>query len=175
MTNSTQNGPSRQERVPVEGVRRVWGTLKATTTTAVASTLKKLTTLGDRLAVRKKVKPDANRWWFLIKGDEQLLCELEREWDRVSLQTNWKIERCTKPSDTVVQPPITTAASTSTSAPASLNATSKEDITTPSAENDISSSPTTGVESNTSDSPTTIETPAENHPFQVDQETRQVT
>ena len=91
-----------RERVPVEGVRRVWGTLKATSTTAVASTLQKLTTVGNQILVRKKTRSDTNRWWFLLKGTEPLLCKLEGEWDKVSLQTNWKLEPCTKPSDSVL-------------------------------------------------------------------------
>ena len=167
-TNSAQSGPSRQERVPVEGVRRVWGTLKATSTTAVTSTLKKLTTLGDRLTIRKKVKTDANRWWFLIKGDEQLLCELEGEWDRVSLQTNWKLESCTKPSDTVPQPPTATATDASTSTSASPISTSHEGTTT-----------AADTVSNTSSSPTTMgtdsSTPTDDHSFQVDHNPHQVT
>ena len=99
--------PTSRERVPVEGVRRVWGALKATSTTAVASTLQKLTTVGNQISVRKKTRSDTNRWWFLLKGTEPLLCKLEGEWDKVSLQTNWKLEPCTKPSDSVLQTPST--------------------------------------------------------------------
>ena len=45
-----------QERVAVPGTRRVWGTLKHTPTTAIVASLKKLTTLGDRLSVKRKFR-----------------------------------------------------------------------------------------------------------------------
>lgn len=31
---------------------------------------------------------------FILKGDEDVLCELEGEWDCVPLQTEWKLENC---------------------------------------------------------------------------------
>ena len=96
--DSSQSIPSRLERVPVEGVRRVWGTMKATTTTAMTSTLQKLTCVGSQLLVRKKTNFETSRWWFLLKGPEPTLCKLADEWDKVSLQTNWKLETCTKPA-----------------------------------------------------------------------------
>ena len=33
-------------------------------------------------------------WWFIVKGSESDLEELEREWDHVHLQTGWKLENC---------------------------------------------------------------------------------
>ena len=113
VADSPQSIPSRKERVPVEGVRRVWGTMKATTTTAVASTLQKLTCVGSQLLVRKKTNFETNRWWFLLKGPEPTLCKLADEWDKVSLQTNWKLEPCTKPA--VSQSSSDTSASISVS------------------------------------------------------------
>ena len=116
---------NRRERVPVEGVRRVWGTLKATSTTAVASTLQKLTTVGNQISVRKKTRSDTNRWWFLLKGTESLLCKLEGEWDKVSLQTNWKLEPCTKPSsESVLQTSSTSTADNPARNPPSIHAQS---------------------------------------------------
>ena len=79
------------------GVRRIWGTLKSASITAVSSTLNKLTTLGSQLTVKKKVKPGGKHWWFLIKGTEEVLKNLEEEWVRVSLQIDWKLEPCTRP------------------------------------------------------------------------------
>ena len=38
-----------------------------------------------------------DRWWFLLKGEEAVLMELESMWDKVALQTNWKIQSCTMP------------------------------------------------------------------------------
>ena len=157
--------PASRERVPVEGVRRVWGTLKATPTTAVASTLQKLTTVGSQLSVRKKTRPDTNRWWFLLKGTEPLLRQLEGEWDKVSMQTNWKLEPCTKPSDSVLQIPITTNNTPNTSA------TPK---TLPNSETDNSVQATATTEDVQSQS-TTPSQPDRNHSFSMVQSPHQVT
>ena len=84
------------------GVRRVWGTFKSTPAGAVAAALKKLTTLGEQLRVKRKFREGAgtrNDWWlFLLYGEEELLKELDGQWGKVALQTNWKIEPCTKPA-----------------------------------------------------------------------------
>ena len=58
---------TKSERIVVQGVRRIWGTLKSTSTTAVTSTLNKLTTLGSQLTVKKRIKPGGNHWWFLVR------------------------------------------------------------------------------------------------------------
>ena len=89
-----------------QGVRRVWGTMRSTSSTAVTSTLKKLTTCGDKLSVKRRNRTTDNgrekSWWFLIKGQEDVLCELENEWDgSVGLQTNWKLESCYGPKTSV--------------------------------------------------------------------------
>ena len=150
-----------RERVPVEGVRRVWGTLKATSTTAVASTLQKLTTVGSQILVRKKTRPDTNRWWFLLKGTEPLLQQLEGEWDKVSLQTNWKLEPCTKPTNCVLQIPTSTNnASNPTAASTSLPNDSAQATA---ATEDVQSQPTTPSQ------------PNGNHPFTMVQSLHQVT
>ena len=82
------------------GVRRVWGTFKSTPTGAVIAALKKLTTLGEQLRVKRKFREGtrSDRWWFLLYGEEELLKQLEGQWEKVALQTNWKIESCTKPA-----------------------------------------------------------------------------
>ena len=83
----------------VSGARRIiWGTLKSTSAFTVSSTLKKLSTLGNLLNVRKKFKINEKsgrtHWWFVVKGSETDLENLEREWDHVQLQTGWKLEIC---------------------------------------------------------------------------------
>ena len=111
-----QNRP-KPERVVVPGVRRIWGTLKSASTTAVSSTLNKLTTLGNQLTVKKKVRSGStgSHWWFLVKGSEEVLKKLEEEWSRVSLQINWKLEPCTKPkNDSVTSNPSPVANATHT-------------------------------------------------------------
>ena len=107
--NRGQN-PPKPERVVVPGVRRIWGTLKSASITAVSSTLNKLTTLGSQLTVKKKVKPGGKHWWFLVKGAEEVLKNLEEEWGGVSLQINWKLEPCTRPKNDSNVPNLSPAA-----------------------------------------------------------------
>ena len=83
-------------------MRRVWGTLKHTPAGAVVATLKKLTTIGEQLTVkrvfRSGIANSRDRWWFHLLGSEDLLKQLEGEWESVLLQTKWKLELCTKPA-----------------------------------------------------------------------------
>ena len=67
-------------KVPVAGARKVWGTMKETTTAALSNSVK-------------------NRWWFVLRGGEDLLTKLESEWEYVQLQTKWKLEPLLKFSE----------------------------------------------------------------------------
>lgn len=104
LTNPTTSTPHQTNTVKerVAGARRVWGTLPTTPTAAVVSTLKKLTKAGDKVRVFRKFKTNRQGkacWWFHLKGDEKDLCDLEKEWNLVILQTNWKLESCFKPQN----------------------------------------------------------------------------
>ena len=61
-----------------------------------------------------------DKWWFLLKGQETVLKELEAVWESVSLQTKWKLEPCTKPTDgnSATQPSINDATPTPPPGPA---------------------------------------------------------
>ena len=66
-------------------------------TAAVSSTLTKLTSVQSETQVQVKRKYKLSdkktvRWWFVVRGTEEVLTKIENEWERVSLQTNWKIE-----------------------------------------------------------------------------------
>ncbi len=90
--NGLQSG-----KVRVAGVRRIWGTMKSCPTTAVALAIKRLTVVGTKLTVKRKFKKNENgkvKWWFLLKGAEDDLLKLEGEWQKVELQTAWKLEVC---------------------------------------------------------------------------------
>ena len=52
------------------------------------------------MRVKRKFREGArsDRWWFLLYGEEEILKQLEGQWEKVALQTNWKIESCTKPA-----------------------------------------------------------------------------
>ena len=66
----------KRERVVVPGMRRVWETLKHTPAGAVVVTLKKLTTIGEQLAVKRVFRSGTansrDRWWFHLLGSEDL-------------------------------------------------------------------------------------------------------
>ena len=88
----------REGKSKVLGVRRIWGAVRSCTVSAISNTLKKLTTVGSQLTVRRRSRFDGRSgksyYWFILKGNEDVLCELEGEWDRVNLQTEWKLESC---------------------------------------------------------------------------------
>ena len=87
-------------RETVEGVRRVWGTLRNCTYRTVLATLRKLTSVAENVEVRRKFKKrDGSeiRWWFLIRGDESVLQTLQMEWENVENSTSWKLELCHRP------------------------------------------------------------------------------
>ena len=83
----------------------MWGTKKDASTTVVLHTVRQLTKLDSnkRLSVKRKFyegEPGRrDRWWFLLRGPESVLDELENLWNCVSLQVGWRLETCTKPSD----------------------------------------------------------------------------
>ena len=74
--------------------------LKYCPTVAVISTIKRLARedFGDKLTVTRKFREGRfgrrYTWWFLLKGEEAVLVELESMWDKVA---NWKIQTCIMP------------------------------------------------------------------------------
>ena len=90
----------------VSGARRVWGTLQSATLYAVRATIVKLTKCieADDLRVKRKcglTNSGKTKWWFVLHGKEEMLKSLEENWSKVSVQTGWRLEQCTKPSDTM--------------------------------------------------------------------------
>lgn len=88
----------RREKVQVQGKRRVWGTLKACSSSAVKQAICRLTeTAKENILSKRKYKTMRNnkiRWWHIISGDEDNLEKLEKEWEVVKAQTGWKLEKC---------------------------------------------------------------------------------
>lgn len=87
------------EKVKIEGKRKIWGTLRSTTTVAVKNAIKSMTDL--EVDVKRKYKTTApgrgdsmriSRWWFVVSANEELLKQLEGKWSSVKLQTNWSLE-----------------------------------------------------------------------------------
>ena len=93
-----------REKEGVPGSRKLWGTLRAATASVVSSTIRKLTTVGKHVEVKIKYKLRPNgstnnrnsKWLFILRGSEDVLKELEGEWERVQLQTNWQLMPCLK-------------------------------------------------------------------------------
>ena len=66
----------------------------------ILSTLQKLTSVAEKVEVRRKFKKRGNtevRWWFLIRGEEPVLHSLDQEWVNIENSTLWKLERCYQP------------------------------------------------------------------------------
>ncbi len=99
-SNGTTDGDHvHKHRVPVKGARKVWGTLRSTTKVAVENAIKNLTNTSTKgLVVKRKFKTACNdasrvtKWWFVIRGEESVLEELQKEWPTIALQTSWKLE-----------------------------------------------------------------------------------
>ena len=94
------------QRQVVSGARRVWGTLQSATLYAVRATIVKLTKCieTDDMRVKRKcglTNSGKTKWWFVIHGKEEMLKSLEESWSKVSVQTGWCLEQCTKPSVTM--------------------------------------------------------------------------
>ena len=87
----------------MSGVRRVWGTLKSATHSVVKRSIAKLAKISTPLKVNRKFSSSGKpKWWFILHADESTLLALEKDWEKVSLQTGWHIEHCTGPSNAAV-------------------------------------------------------------------------
>ena len=95
-SNSRPRSSHSQTRVRVTGARKIGGTMKSTTAAAVANALKTLAkSPQNALSVKRKYKINAKRvtrWWFVIKGEESLLEQLQSNWHLVNVHTAWKLE-----------------------------------------------------------------------------------
>ena len=97
--NRRTPGQLRREKVSVPGARKIWGTMKACSVQTVSTTIAQLCpSVAGKLQLRRKFKTNDNgriiRWWFLIRGEEDVLVELQQIWKRVSIQTSWRLEEC---------------------------------------------------------------------------------
>lgn len=93
-----------KQKIKIPGLRKVWGSVRSCTTNVMANTISSLCpTMVNKLQLRRKYKitPDGQvrLWWFLIRGDEEVLLQLEKIWSTVAVQTSWKLEECVKFAD----------------------------------------------------------------------------
>ena len=94
------NATASLPRESVSGARRVWGTLRSATCTSVKNSISHLTSVNDFQVKRKfshSTRSGKDKWWFIIKGDEEVMQSLENKWEPVKLQAGWQLEPCTKP------------------------------------------------------------------------------
>ena len=101
--------PSKRELVP--GARRIWGTMRTCTVPTVVNSIARLTDVGDSaLRVKRKFKTGTagkvTRWWYIIHVEEACLQQLENEWQKVELQTSWKLEPCYRYLESDEQTPL---------------------------------------------------------------------
>ena len=90
---------SKPSWIQVKGARKIWGTMKSATTAVVANALKTLAKMPpNSLTIKRKYKIANNnpkqvtRWWFVVRGEECLLEQLQASWQSVSIKTSWKLE-----------------------------------------------------------------------------------
>ena len=90
---------SSEEKIEVKNARRVWGTLRTTTSAAVRTTLQQLIGFPESDVIVKRKFKTANgdsdrviKWWFVVRGNEETIQQLESGWPKVQLQTAWKLE-----------------------------------------------------------------------------------
>ena len=97
--NTAGHAKPQRKLVPIEDAKRVWGTLKSTTTSAITNAIKNLSPglLAENLTVKRKYKATQDgtvkKWWFVVRGDKANLELLEKEWSKVAIQTGWKLEQ----------------------------------------------------------------------------------
>ena len=94
-----RTGNSKPNSVKVKGARKVWGTLRNTTSAVILNSIKMLTNqpATSELTVKRKYKSSRSdsrisKWWFVVQGDEIVLDQLEKAWASVTLQTAWRLE-----------------------------------------------------------------------------------
>ena len=96
--NSLEHGQLRQRRrplVPIKGARKVWNTYKFVTASAVSHAVQKITSISAAdLSIKRKYKSNGKvlSWWFVVRGEETILEQLDRLWEQVYLQTKWDLK-----------------------------------------------------------------------------------
>ena len=95
-SNSQGNHHISKKKITISGAHRIWGTLKSTSVKAIKNVISSLSSISsDNLFIKRKYKnvnsSSAQIWWFVVRADESLLQELDRQWDTITLQTSWQL------------------------------------------------------------------------------------
>ncbi len=76
----------------------MWGTRKACSADTVKDTISRLISAKVSIEVKRKYKlVNGNKtvkWWHVLRGDEETMALLQKEWSKVREQTSWSIEPC---------------------------------------------------------------------------------
>lgn len=95
LPNGHTPGQLRQEKVLAPYTRKVWGTMKTCTMQTVSTTIVQLCPNDGELQLCKTSDNGRiTRWWFLVRGEEEVLAELQQIWEHISIQTSWRLEEC---------------------------------------------------------------------------------
>ena len=128
---------TRRKFITVPGSRRIWGTMKNTTCAAIQNAVRRFTPgiPNQRLSFKRKYKSandgTVTKWWFVVRGEESLLADLDNQWNTITTQLGWKLQP-TYSFDESVPTPQQEAAD---------NLDSTTTGTTPSEDNGIHSTP----------------------------------
>ena len=103
----------------------------------MSNTLKRLTTVGSTLLVKRKFQAATNnghkeRWWFTVRGDEADLVRLQSQWESVANQTSWRLQlqRVSYSTPSPSSTPNTTLVQTSLASSAEVNMITNNRMTT---------------------------------------------
>ena len=82
--------------VSEKGARKVWNTYKIVTASAISHAINTITGISN-LTVKRKYRRNASNnsvsiWWFVIRGEEAVLEQLDSVWSQVQLQTKWELK-----------------------------------------------------------------------------------
>ena len=84
-------------KLTVRGSRKIWGTLRSTTVAAIKNAFKATKVPSENLIIQRKYTMTRGtsleqKWWFVIKGNEEVLVRLQEEWEQyIGIQTTWKL------------------------------------------------------------------------------------
>ena len=89
-------------KVKVQGARKIWGTSRECTTKSVKNVIARVCNMNKGVYMKRKVaeNPQSKKsnWWFVLHGNESVLCDLERKGPLVYSQKLWKLQPCFKSS-----------------------------------------------------------------------------
>ena len=77
--------------------------MRSCSVASVAKAIRQLTNISGEIQVKRKYKTTdtgkLSKWWYIVRAEEGLLQQLDGKWEKVKLQTSWKLELCYKQSE----------------------------------------------------------------------------